>query len=681
MKRYKWLLGCCLFLSIGMLWAADEPDLRMLQQKAAQSRDMEGYVGVCKYLYQTEENPELLLLYADSIHQLATKSKKPEQLVEYYIWASEGNFIKGDFQQGYALKRKAIALAEKAGLKFAISQSCCDMGYYCNVDARYDSARYYFRKGLEAGEDLSEAGEACRTMLTNYASSFLFEGKTDSALVYTIRASERSAADKDTAMLIENLNQLGTIYRRKKDLENCIANFEQALHLCELRGNHNAVAFIYGNIATAYCDWNRPGDAIPFSEKAVEYALKTGNKRRIGTCYVNLGAIQTRLVQMRAEGIATLLKAIPILEEVNDRRLLCDAYNSEAIVYYRRIIDMLRSGYKDTRDYEHYKRLADCYLAVNNSSQAYEYLTQAYALRDSAFHTEQTEQLSEYSVKYQTKEKELEIVTLRREQLEQETYMLRHRIIVGSVISLLGILLLGSLYARQRQRARIAVLANAANEKEREFLELQKETEQRLTRKYIDGLESERERMATELHDDVCNSLLALEMNIRTISGEESSDLSEQLGLLSNTRERLRTLSHELMPPAFQYATLDEMLGDYVLHLALPEGMYAEYHSTENVDWNIIPKAVGFECYRIVQEAVSNAVKYASSARIQVKLALENKNLSILVTDDGKGFDMSKKTKGIGLHSIWQRAETIGAKVELISAPGEGTRLRVNVII
>lgn len=42
MKRYKWLLGCCLFLSIGMLWAADEPDLRMLQQKAAQSRDMEG---------------------------------------------------------------------------------------------------------------------------------------------------------------------------------------------------------------------------------------------------------------------------------------------------------------------------------------------------------------------------------------------------------------------------------------------------------------------------------------------------------------------------------------------------------------------------------------------------------------------------------------------------------------
>lgn len=55
MKRYGWLLGCCLFLSIGMLWAADESDLRVLQQKAAQSRDMEGYVGVCKYLYKRKK--------------------------------------------------------------------------------------------------------------------------------------------------------------------------------------------------------------------------------------------------------------------------------------------------------------------------------------------------------------------------------------------------------------------------------------------------------------------------------------------------------------------------------------------------------------------------------------------------------------------------------------------------
>lgn len=733
MERKGWLLGCILLLSISMLWAEEESDLYALKKKATQNSDLESYAAVCKYLYQTEEDPDLLLLYADSIRQLAQAGEVSEEYVEYYMWASEGHFIKGDFEQGYALKRKAIDLAVKAGLNDKIVQCCSDMGYYYNVDARYDSARYYFHKGLEAGETLPELSEECRTMLTNYASSFLFEGQTDSALVYTIRAKERSAADKDTSMLIENLNQLGTIYRRKKDLENSIENFNEALRMCTLRGNHDAIAFIYGNIATAYCDWNRPEDAIPFSEKAVEYALKTGNKRRIGTCYVNLGAIQYRIKGMRAEGIATLLKAIPILEQVNDRRQLCNTYNylvnayrmdgnlnaalqylqkldklahemktdaerfryyqakaslmqqsgnyKEAVSYFGKMTDMLQNGYKDPRDYEHYKSLSICHLALDNPSLAYKYLTRAYALRDSAYHTEQTEQLSDFSVKYQTKQKELEIVSLRREQLEQETYMLRHRIIVGAVMALLVMSLLCSLYVRQRQRARIAMLANASSRKEQEFLELQKETEQRLTRKYIDGLESERERMATELHDDVCNNLLAVEMNIRSISSEEVPELGEQLTLLSNTRERLRMLSHELMPPTFQYATLDEMLADYVLHVTLPQGMHAEYHSTENINWNIIPQNIGFEYYRIVQEAVSNAVKYAGAACLRVELTLEGNRLSILVADDGKGFELGKKTKGIGLRTIWRRAEAMGAQVELNSAPGEGTRLKVNVLI
>lgn len=733
MKRQGWLVGCFLFLSIGALWAENEPDLNALRQKASRVKDIESYIEVCRYLYDTEEDPGMLILYADTIRQLAEVSNEPEHFVEYYKRLSQGHFISGDFEQGYMLNRKAIALAEKTGLKTELAKCCSDIGYYYNVDACYDSARYYFRKGLEAGEGISEIGETCRTMLTNYASSFLFEGQTDSALVYTLHARERSAIDKDTSMLIENLNQLGTIYRRKKDLENSITHFEQALSLCELRGNHSAVAFIYGNIATAYCDWNRPQDAIPFSEKAVEYALKTGNKRRIATCYVNLGAIYCKVDKLREKGIVTLQKAIPILEQVNDRRQLCNAYNylvnayridgntdtamhylhkldklahemqtdaehfryyqakgalmeqtgnyKEAITYYSKITDMLQDGYKDTRDYVHYQKLSECYLIMNNSSLAYKYLAKAYALRDSSYHTEQTEQLTDFSVKYQTKQKELEIVTLRREQLEQETYILRHRIVVGSIMALLMVSLLGSLYARQRQRARIALLANAAGEKEREFLELQKETEHRLARKYIDGLESERERMATELHDDVCNSLLALEMNIRTLSDEEVPELRDQLGLLTCTRERLRTLSHELMPPAFQYANLEEMLADYVLHLSLPQDMHAEYHSTEGADWSIVPKSVGFECYRIVQEAVSNAVKYAGAATIKVELKLENKALSILVADNGKGFDTSKKTKGIGLRTIWQRAETMDAQLQLDAAPGEGTRLKINVII
>lgn len=277
---------------------------------------------------------------------------------------------------------------------------------------------------------------------------------------------------------------------------------------------------------------------------------------------------------------------------------------------------------------------------------------------------------------------QLEII-YRQKDLEREKELMYRRIIFASIFWLLVISLLLLLYTRQRQKVRLVQLAQAGSEKERQFLTLQKETEHRLTRKFIDGLESERERMATELHDDVCNSLLAFEMNVRSLTPDDDMEMEKQLELLKGIRERLRNMSHELMPPVFQHATIDEMLADYVLHLSLPEPMRAVYNSTEGVDWKKIPQDIGFEFYRIVQEAVSNALKHAGVACtcIQVELSLKEKCLSVLVADDGKGFELNRKIKGVGLHTMWQRANIIGGKMELETAPGEGVCIRVSVWI
>ena len=732
LKKTIYISVVLLFIQ-GIVLAQENNELSELRHKAAKVKDLDAYCEVCKYLYEMGSGADLLLIYADSIRQLAIRDKSLDCFLESYNWSSEAYFMKGDFSKGFSLKYKTLVLAENARRIGDALILCSDIGYYYNVCARYDSARYYFNKGMQLAEKTPLLADRYRTMLTNYASSYLFEGKMDSALVYTLQAKERSAADKDTAMLIENLNQLGTIYRRKKDLEQCIASFESALHLCEAQNNFRTAAYIYGNIATAYCDWKRPKDAIPFSEKAMEYALKLGNHQMIGVCYVNLGAIMCNISGRREEGIAVLQKAIPILEEVNNRRRLCEVYSylinayrqngqqkaamdylgkldklahelktdvehyryykskapllqmggryAEATDYYLRMINMLENGYRDPMDYEHYMRLAECYRALRKDAAAYDCLYKAYALRDSSFHFEYTEQLSDYSVKYHTKEKELEIIRLRKNELEREAELLKRRIIFGSVLALLVIVMLFMLYIRLRQQVRIARLAKIASEKEQQFLVLQKDTEQRLTRKYIDGLESERQRMATELHDDVCNSLLALEMNVCSLPEVKDGRMDGQLKQLETIRQRLRNMSHELMPPAFQYATIDEMLSDYVLHLTLPEGMKAEYSSTEGVDWHKIPQKVGFEFYRIVQEAVSNALKYSAASCIRVRLEWQDGLLSVLIADDGRGFEPNKKTNGVGLRTLLQRADAVGAKVELDSGIGNGVQVKVTVLV
>ena len=216
-------------------------------------------------------------------------------------------------------------------------------------------------------------------------------------------------------------------------------------------------------------------------------------------------------------------------------------------------------------------------------------------------------------------------------------------------------------------------------EKENEFQTILNESKQRHVQSYLEGLEAERERLATELHDDVCNNLMALEIQIRAQYKEQEGVAPTIVETLTEIRNRVRTVSHELMPPTFQYATLDEMLEDFITHLNLPEKTKAEYRSTPGTDWNSIPSEIGFEFYRITQEAINNAIKYASAHKISVELKLEDHQLSITIEDDGKGFDTEKKTKGIGLHTIAQRIQSIKGTFELISHIGAGTKIVVKI--
>ena len=85
--------------------------------------------------------------------------------------------------------------------------------------------------------------------------------------------------------------------------------------------------------------------------------------------------------------------------------------------------------------------------------------------------------------------------------------------------------------------------------------------------------------------------------------------------------------------------------------------------------------------YRIVQEAITNAFKHAQARRISIRLSLHGSNASIVVEDDGRGIDYTAVTdsRGIGLAAINERAELIGAKIEISSRVAQGTRLTLTI--
>jgi signal transduction histidine kinase len=195
--------------------------------------------------------------------------------------------------------------------------------------------------------------------------------------------------------------------------------------------------------------------------------------------------------------------------------------------------------------------------------------------------------------------------------------------------------------------------------------------EQRL-RETIQSAEEERRRWARELHDDTLQGLGALRLALA--SGRRSDDperlsaaVDEAVSQLDDEIDGLRSLIRELRP-----AALDELgPGPAVEDLA---GRTAVRHGVDvTTDVRLAPDVrhspeVEVTLYRIIQEALTNAVKHAAADNVEVVVAEEDGMLRIRVADDGRGFDTAGSTGGFGLAGMRERVGLLGGEIEIASS-------------
>ena len=173
---------------------------------------------------------------------------------------------------------------------------------------------------------------------------------------------------------------------------------------------------------------------------------------------------------------------------------------------------------------------------------------------------------------------------------------------------------------------------------------------------FHEGQEQERSRLAKELHDGVSNQLLAIEMKLST------DGLTPQtMQLLNESREQVRRVSHELLPPEFTHTTLDQVITAYAESMNGLNACNVSCTITpDNADWNNVSPKTALEIYRIAQEAIGNALKHAKATTISIGLHLnEDHILTLTVSDDGTT-EPETSSQGIGLSTMQQRAALIG---------------------
>jgi signal transduction histidine kinase len=195
--------------------------------------------------------------------------------------------------------------------------------------------------------------------------------------------------------------------------------------------------------------------------------------------------------------------------------------------------------------------------------------------------------------------------------------------------------------------------------------------------------ETERSRIARELHDDVSQqiALLAIDLELLNTAGGESTEkqAAEAMTRAQSIAKSVHDLSHRLHPAKLRLLGLVAALEALRRELSRAELPIAFTH--DGVPENLSPE-VTLCLFRIVQEALQNALKHSKANEVFVRLHGGPDRLVLTIADDGVGFDVdADEGKGLGLISMRERLETLAGKMDVRSARGNGTRIEVTVPI
>jgi PAS domain S-box-containing protein len=197
------------------------------------------------------------------------------------------------------------------------------------------------------------------------------------------------------------------------------------------------------------------------------------------------------------------------------------------------------------------------------------------------------------------------------------------------------------------------------------------------------AIAAERSRLARDLHDAVTQSLFSASIMAEMLPKLWESDRDKGLAQLQDIRlltrsalAEMRTLLLELRPSAIMDGKLSELL----VQLAEATSCRSGVNVTVNADeQRRLPGDVQVAFYRIAQEALHNVSKHSRAKVASVQLSLLVRNASLLVHDDGRGFEYTGiGATHLGLRIMHERAEDVGATVQIESAPGQGTDVLVN---
>jgi signal transduction histidine kinase len=209
---------------------------------------------------------------------------------------------------------------------------------------------------------------------------------------------------------------------------------------------------------------------------------------------------------------------------------------------------------------------------------------------------------------------------------------------------------------------------------------------EKVSGRLIAAQEKERSHLARELHDDICQRLAMLSLRIEKVTrgwGSSQKPVSKQLEEIwqqcSTLTGDVQALSHELHPSILDNLGLVTAVKSFCREVSQQNGAVVDF-AERNIPTSL-PREVALSLFRVIQEALHNAVKYSGQKHFEVRLQGRADEIELEVSDRGSGFELSsmKNGRGLGLVSMTERIHLLNGRISIDSKPNVGTTVRALV--
>lgn len=204
----------------------------------------------------------------------------------------------------------------------------------------------------------------------------------------------------------------------------------------------------------------------------------------------------------------------------------------------------------------------------------------------------------------------------------------------------------------------------------------------------LEGQEEERKRIAMDIHDGIGQMLTSLKYQIESIDLTQDVKARQKIGevdqLIKEIIKEVRKVTFNLKPTVLGDYGLQAGLNVFIQEIGKLTGIDLQYRTGGSIPR--LPQKIENNIFRIIQEAINNAIKYSGADKITVSLKQVESELIITVKDEGKGFDTriaeargSNLESGRGFFNMYERTEYVNGNLEIQSEPGQGTTVRLTV--